>query len=816
MIKLKYDFTLDIATAHSRRSHLWKNRAWKWGEILSRCADTRRTPETMREYARMSPEEQSDIKDVGGFVGGYLSAGTRKTTNVLYRTIVTLDIDYGTPDVWDDFTLSFDCAAAIYSTHKHTREKPRLRLLLPANRPMTPAEYEPVARYWTDKIGIDLFDHTTYQLPRLFYWPSTSRDGDFVFEYQDGPAFDVDAVLRTYRDPQDASQWPTGSREAQAVAHEMRRAGDPVEKPGLIGAFCRAYTIEDAIDKFLPDVYAKTAQDGRYTYICGSVAAGVVCYDHKFAYSHHETDPAGGQLCNAFDLVRIGLFGIQDEGTRITDITKRPSYLRMQDFAAADKTVRLLMAREKIAEAGLDFAGIAGQTPDASADAAADEGENADWMASLDYDRRGTIRSTINNIALIIEYDPRLKGHLYLDLLRGSICVAGGLPWDTAATTWGNRDDANLRGYLENVYGISGKDKIRDALDMVLTRHQRHPIREYLNSLTWDGTPRLERLITDYAGAEDTELTRTMTRIHFTAAVARVMTPGCKYDYCLILAGPQGAGKSSLIRIMGGEYYKDGLTSMEGKEGAEQVQGSHLIEIGELDGMRRSEITAVKQFITNQADEFRPAYGTRKEKIYRQCVFFGTTNEQYFLKDETGNRRFPIIAINPELRKHGEYWFEELEAERDQLWAEAVEYWRRGEKLTLPKHLDDKMKQRQADYSDDDTDMEGVLRAYLDTLLPPDWNTKNAKERRQYISTPDLLDAKGVAPRDRVCPLEFISERLGKDAQSNDYKYLSRRVAKMLKRIGWEGPVLSRHCEAVYGLQKSYKRPDEKDNDANL
>lgn len=806
MIKLKHDFELDIATAHSRLSKKWKNKAWKWSEILNRCADTKRTGESVREYLKMSREEQSDIKDVGGFVGGYLSGGTRKTANVLYRTIVTLDIDYGTPDVWDDFTLSFGCAAAIYSTHKHTKEKPRLRLLLPANRQITPAEYEPVCRYWTAKIGIELFDHTTYQLPRLFYWPSTSRDGDYLFDYQDGPAFDVDAVLATYRNPQDVSEWPMSSREGDVLAHEIRKAGDPLEKPGLIGAFCRAYTIEEAIDKFLSDVYVKTAHDGRYTYRAGSVAGGVVCYENKFAYSHHETDPASMQLCNAFDFVRIGLFGIDDEGTKITDITRRPSYLKMQDFAAADKSVRLLIAKEKLADADTDFADIA---PDSETPAEV----STDWMGDLEYDRKGTIKSTINNIAKILENDPRLKGHLYLDLLRNNISVVHGLPWDRTATAWGNRDDANLRGWLENDYEITGKEKIRDALDMVITKHQRHPIREYFSSLVWDGTPRLERLIIDYAGAEDTELTRTMTRIHFTAAVARVMNPGCKYDYCLILAGPQGAGKSSLIRIMGGEYYKDGLTSMEGKEGAEQVQGSHLIEIGELDGMRRSEITAVKQFITNQVDEFRPAYGTRKEKVYRQCVFFGTTNEQLFLKDETGNRRFPIIAINPELRKHGEYWFEELEAERDQLWAEAVEYWRRGEKLCLPKYLDDKMKQRQADYSDDDTDMEGVLRAYLDTLLPPDWNTKNAKERRRYISSPDLLDADGVAPRDMVCPLEFINERLGKDTQSNDYKYLSQRVAKMLKRIGWEGPVLSRHCEAVYGRQKSYKRPVNMDND---
>lgn len=799
-MKLKYDFIVDLATGHSRLSKKWHNRPWKWSEILAKCVDTKRTGESVSEYLRMSREEQSSVKDVGGFVGGYLAGGVRKTASVMYRTLVTLDIDYGTPDVWDDFVLNFDCAAMMYSTHKHTPEKPRLRLVLPANRQMTPAEYEPVCRYWTSRIGIELFDHTTYQLPRLFYWPSTSRDGEYLFEHQDGPAFDVDEVLATYRNPQDVSEWPMSSREGDALSHEIRKAGDPTEKPGLIGAFCRTYTIDGAIEKFLSDVYEKTATDGRYTYRAGSVAGGCVTYEGKFAYSHHETDPASMKLCNAFDLVRIHLFGIQDEDSRVTDVTRLPSYIRMQEFVAADKSVRLLLTKEKLAEADSDFAGID------NTDSETGEADDNGWMTELERDRNGTLKSTIGNIEKIIDNDPRLKGHLYLDLLCNNISVEKGLPWDKAATTWGNRDDANLRGWLEKVYDISGKDKIKDALDMVVTRHRRHPIREYFDSLKWDGTPRLEHLIIDYVGAEDTELTRAITRIHFTAAVARVMTPGCKYDYCLILAGPQGVGKSSLIRIMGGKYYKDGITSMEGKEGGEQVQGSHLIEIGELDGMRRSELTAVKQFITNQTDEFRPAYGTRKEKIPRQCVFFGTTNEQFFLKDDTGNRRFPVIAIEPKYRKHGENWFSDLESIRDQMWAEAVEYWRRGEKLCLPKNLDAEMSKRQEDYADDDTDMEGLLRAYLDTRLPADWATRNAKERRQYISAPDLLDAAGVVLRDRVSPIEFISECLGKNPQCNDYKYISQRVAKLLRRIGWFGPVISRHCEAVYGRQKSFYR----------
>ncbi|MCM1517519.1 MAG: virulence-associated E family protein [Pseudoflavonifractor sp.] len=499
--------------------------------------------------------------------------------------------------------------------------------------------------------------------------------------------------------------------------------------------------------------------------------------------------------------MRIHKFGIEDEGSMVTDITRRPSYLRMQDFAAADKAVRVLLTRERVADADSDFADI---------DTSGTTVKDTDWMSCLDYDRKGALKSTINNIVAVLENDPGLKDHLYLDLLRNNISVISGLPWDAKAVSWSNRDDANLRGWLENAYGVSGKDKVRDALDMVITRHRRHPIREYLNGLSWDGVPRLERLIIDYAGAEDSRLNRAITRIHFTAAVARVMDPGCKYDYCLILAGPQGAGKSTLISIMGGDYYKDGLTSMEGKEGAEQVRGAHLIEIGELDGMKRSELSAVKQFITARSDEYRPAYAVHKEVFPRQCVFFGTTNERHFLKDETGNRRFPIIPVRPELRKHGARWFEQLLADRDQLWAEAVEYWKRGDRLYLPDDLEAEARQRQGEYSDNGDDpLMGLLAAFLDTRLPADWDSWELLRRRAWLRNPDPLSEDGVMVRDRVCAAEFICERMGRDMTDKEYKYLSRKVCAMLDRLGWKRIATSRHVERLYGRQKGFERPQK-------
>lgn len=808
-IKLNNDFKIDIATAHSRMAKKWNNKATTWAKLVERCSETKRTTETMGEYTRMSREEQSNIKDVGGFVGGYLSGGTRKTANVMSRSIATLDIDYGTPDFWDDFTLNFDFAAMLYSTHKHTKEKPRYRLVFPLSRQVRPDEYEPLCRMIASKLNIELFDDTTYQLARLFYYPSTSKDGEYVFEYQDGKACDVDEFLGMYRDYRDVALWPLSSREGDIIVHQMKKAGDPTEKPGLIGAFCRAYSIEDAIDTFLPDVYQKTAYNGRYTYAKGSVAAGLVCYEDKFAYSNHETDPASKQLCNAFDLCRIHLYGVRDEGTKVTDVTRLPSYMAMQDFVAKDKNVRILLTKEKREQAGEDFAGIDVSDEDRTADGGTKaEGDN--WMAGLVYDKKGDIKPTAGNIIAILENDPKLKNHVWLNLLNNFFYVTGGLPWNKEAARWGNLDDANLRVYMEEKYGVTGKDKIKDALVAVAMRHRKHPIRDYLNSLRWDGVPRLDRLIVDYVGAEDNALTRAMTRKQFTAAVARVMSPGCKYDYCLVISGPEGIGKSTLFNVMGGEWFSDSVVTMEGTKGMEQVRSGWILELSELGGIKRSDVEQIKANLSRQTDTYRPAYASVMEQFPRQCVFCGTTNETYFLKGDTGNRRFWIIEVDAALRKRGDPRAA-ITADRDQLWAEAVQRYKDGEKLYLDETMEAEARRRQQNYNDNaDDPLQGMIQAFLDMKLPPDWNTWDLNRRRAYIKNPDPLDAEGTETRTKVCAAEFLSEVMGISMADKGYKYEARRVNKVLAEMGWEKSTLRRF--PLYGSQRAYIR-SAKDED---
>lgn len=808
-IRLNNDFSIDLATAHSRIAKKWRNRHWLWSELLQRCSETKRTGETAAEYARMSKEEQSNVKDVGGFVGGYLSGGIRKNANVMYRTVATLDIDYGTVNVWDDFTMAFGFAAMIYSTHKHSSKTPRYRLVFPLSRQVSPAEYEPLCRKIAAEIGIDLFDDTTYELPRLFYWPSTSKDADFVFDYQDGPACDVDAILSQYVDYKDVSAWPLSSREGDVIAHEIKKQGDPTEKPGVIGAFCRAYSIEDAIDTFLSDQYEKTGHDGRYTYKLGSVAGGLVCYEGKFAYSHHETDPASKQLCNAFDLCRVHLFGAQDEGSRALDVTRKPSYAAMQEFAAKDKAVKLLMARERAQAAADDFDGLD--------DAELPEDYNDEWKAELEYTKSGKLLCNIANIILILENDPALAGHIVHDLFTGMDSAKDGLPWNKNANQWTDTDDANLRVWLEKHYDITGREKIADALTAVLTRHSYHPIRDYLNGLTWDGVPRLDRIIIDYMGAEDSELNRSMSRKHFVAAVARVFNPGCKYDYCLIMSGAEGIGKSTLLRVMGGKWFNDSITTLEGKEGMEQLRRAWVVELGELSSIKRSDVEQVKAHLSKQVDIYRAAYARRVLEHPRQCVFCGTTNEALFLKGDTGNRRFWVIPVVAELRKYRD-WNEAIRRDRDQLWAEAVHYYKQGEPLYLSEELEAQAKQRQQDFNDDNDDpIVAMLDKYLNTLLPVNWDTMDIQARRSYLRDPDPLQAEGTVKRDKVCAAEFICEQLGKDMADKDYKYLCRRVSKMIgDRPEWERVSSTKHAAKLYGTQRGFRRVEQPDEDDDI
>jgi P4 family phage/plasmid primase-like protien len=358
-LSLKHDGVLTIATGRSRKELEWKNREMLWSELVKKLSETIRTHEAYGEYKKLPKAERDDIKDVGGFVGGTLKGGRRKADCVVWRQIITLDADHVEGDLWAGVEVMFSHGCCMYSTHSHSPSSPRLRLVIPLKRPVSPDEYQAVSRRIAGDLGIDFFDDSTYQPHRLMYWPSTSKDGEFIFKYLDEEWADPDEILARYPDWKDPSYWPESSRSKTERKRQAERQGNPKEKPGIVGAFCRTYSVEDVLEKFLKDVYEPCEDPTRYTYIPGSSSGGLVLYqDGDFAYSHHATDPTGGKLCNAFDLVRLHKFGeLDDEAKDGTPVNKLPSYMAMQRLATEDKAVKNTLDKERLAAMERDFKG---------------------------------------------------------------------------------------------------------------------------------------------------------------------------------------------------------------------------------------------------------------------------------------------------------------------------------------------------------------------------------------------------------------------------------------------------------------------------
>ena len=772
---------MKIAYGNSRMEKRWKNNEISWDDFCRRVSTTQTTTETVEEYRKMTKPQQDAVKDVGGFVGGHLRGGRRKTGTVLCRSMLTLDMDHGTPDILDELSLLNSHELCVYSTHKHTPEAPRLRLIFPLKRDVSEEEYPALARKVAQEIGMDLFDDTTYQPHRLMYWPSTSRNGEYVYRVMDGDILDPDAYLGMYDDWRDVSTWPVSSRESEAVKKAAKQQADPLAKTGAVGAFCRTYPIREAIEKFLPDVYAPSAMEGRYDYIPADSSAGVIIIDEKFAYSFHATDPACGQLLNAFDAVRLHKFPDDDP---------KKSYNAMAEFAAADERVKLRIFEEKRQAAAEDF----------------DEADPDAWKKQLQYEKKSMeLKNNLHNLMLILENDENLKGIVFNQLADG-MEIRGKVPWPHPAKFWRDADDAQLICYVDAAYGTFSARNYDIAVTKAVDDRSYHPIREFFETLPdWDGVERADTLLIDYLGAEDTPYVRAVTRKELCAAYCRVYHPGIKFDSMIVLNGDQGIGKSTLIAKLGGEWYSDSLnlSDMNDKTAAEKLQGYWIMEIGELAGMRKADLDKVKAFISRQDDKYRASFGRRVTPHPRQCVFFGTTNSQNgYLRDITGNRRY----WNVKVPGNGKYKPWDMDEDTvKQVWAEVMVYAKAGEKLYLSPELEAYAKEEQRAAMERD-DREGLVQEYLDMLLPDTWDSMDVYKRRDYVrEADDPMRPDGIVRRMEVSNMEIWCECFGKakeDMKPSD----SYSIAAIMERMdGWSRTGKAKVLP-IYGKQRIYRR----------
>ena len=797
MNQIRYDGSVTIAVGESRRSTQWKNKEVLWSQLVERLSIPTKTPETVDEYRGFAKSKRDEIKDVGGFVGGSLKGGRRKAEAIMQRRLLTLDLDDvpRNADPWDTVVLVLGCAAVLYSTHSHRPEAPRLRLVMPLSRPVSPEEYSAIARKVAQDIGIDMCDDTTYEPHRLMYWPSASINAEYRYEVEDGPWLNADEQLARYVDWHDPSEWPISSHRAKALHRLASHQESPLEKNGIVGAFCRVYDIHDAIEHFLPDTYEKY-DDNRYTYKGGSTSGGLVLYDNGvFAYSHHGTDPASGKLCNAFDLVRIHLYGNMDDDTSPgTPSHKMPSFMKLQDEA-----MQIPEVREELAKANFERLKDRFDDPD----------EDYDWVGQLTCNKNGKFDNTINNVQLIMEHDAGLRGKYFYDTFKERMTVCGDLPWcklaDRMTTTWTDTDDAGLRNFLEIKYEIVNTMKIGDAVLLAMQSCMRHPVREYLLSLKWDGVARADTIFIDYLGAEDTEYTRTVTRKALIGAVARIMQPGCKHDHILVLVGPQGCRKSTTLAKLGKSWFSDSFYTVQGKEAYEQIQGFWLIEMGEMAATRKAELESIKQFVSKQSDSYRAAYAKRTQEHPRQCAFFGTTNDDEFLRDATGGRRFWPVTVTDKGRETGDYFTAEIV---DQVWAEIVMRYSAGENWYLDNAKIEAVARQIQDAHTEMNGKQGLLEQFVERLLPKDWATRNLSQRLAYWN--DGFDDEkqaGTERRKAICALEIHCELFGGTVK--DYTpQKTREYNAMLKRLpGWKARSRINYGE-IYGQQRGFVREE--------
>lgn len=781
---------LIISIGSSRHAKQWRAKKMTWDDLVKKLSQSKITEETAAEYRRMTKDEKAEVKDVGGFVGGHIkNKGRRVKGAVEKRYLLTLDADSPEPNFLGSLNFEIgDLEYVIYSTHSHTPETPRYRIILPVSRAMEPDEYQAVARRIAGNIGIENFDPTTFEVERLMFWPSAPADVEPVFIHNTAEPVDVDEVLSRYDDWHDVSMWPNSKRADDIRLNAAKKQGDPLTKKGLIGAFCRTYRIEDAIAEYLSDVYEACDTENRYTYKAGSTSAGLVVYDEgRFAYSHHGTDPISGKLVNAYDLVRIHKFGDDKASTG-----------KMADLIRADANVVATVDAERMA----DF------DDDVLADIEEGKGPDKDYLKKLDRDKNMTIKSTAQNVRSILENDPKLCGRLALDDFAHRMAVRGDLPWRPLSDGqyWTDADDACLRNYLSIVYEIVGRAVIDDGLTEVFKRNSFHPVRDYLNGLTWDGECRVDTLLIDYMGAKDTPYVRAVTRKWLCGAIARVMMPGVKFDTTLVLYGPQGLGKTLIAERLGGKWFNNTIGDVKQKDAMEQIQGSWICELAELAPTYKNDAEIVKAFLSRTIDRFRAPYGKRTEEYLRQCVFIGTTNNLLFLKDRTGNRRFWPVSGDPKRQTKIPY-VDLTPEEVAQIWVEALTYYRQGEALVLPPDIEreaDSTRQRHTE----GFEKIGLIEEFINTDIPENWYSWEPAQMREFISDPDEVINKpsNLVKRDRICALE-VWEVVFEGRRQNLTNAAAREINDILQNLkGWRPKGSKLRFGRYFGVQQAFVR----------
>ena len=335
-----------------------------------------------------------------------------------------------------------------------------------------------------------------------------------------------------------------------------------------------------------------------------------------------------------------------------------------------------------------------------------------DWTAGLRTNSNGRFYGDESNVLHALRNAPELRGCVRFNEFSNRAEIARPVQWrkTTIGEQWADVDDLDVMAWLQQAdIPVRSRVTVADSIARVARDTLHHPVREYLDSLEWDGVSRLRMWLQHYLGADaDPQYLTAIGTAFLISAVARIFEPGCQADHVLVLEGRQGIGKTRTLQTLGDPWTTDSLPDLHSKDAAVQLHGVWLVELAELAALRRSEIEVTKAFITRRVDRYRPHYGRHAIEIPRQCVFVATTNEATYLRDPTGNRRFwPVRVTKTDI--------DALARDRGKLWGEAVNLYRQGASWYLTGNAADRAAEEQ-DKRVDRTELEQCVMEFLDDL----------------------------------------------------------------------------------------------------
>lgn len=846
----------------------FKNRFQTEGELTERTLEeiyngfknkVKRTKEKYNEYVNADKTTKLQLKDVGGYIGGE-TQGNKRTNGIrITRQLLTLDIDTKLPNIYSYLERNVHYYCIVHSTHSHSAQENRFRLIFPLSREVNEDEYEALGRRIAFSIENakhetlqGLFDETTFQANRLMFFPSAPIDGEYICELlnldmssEEQNIIDVDKVLDSYLDKNDIYEWFKPERKDEVQIGKSALEGkNPLKAKGLVGAFNRTYTVSQAIEKFLPTVYKKE-RNGRYTFIGGETfGGGITLANDTIFYSHHGTDPANLYYRNAFDLVRIHKFGSFDtaftpEKELEKDILeKTESFAKMIEFCRGIPEViehsesnialnqRLEQQEQYVNEHWTD-------EQKATPEGDFQQTDSKSWLVQLD-----GVKSNAAKLDTIFKHDDIIGNLFYFDTFRANICFQRKPFWhrdfvDGQAIQ--DKDMAHIRVHLDKVYNIRGEKVIDDAVVVEADKIQKNKVLDFFDSLQWDGTPRLENFFQDFFDVAANPFTQAAFKHWLVGAVSRIYRAGAPMDLLLIIKGKQGIGKSLFFKKLAtldftkpsDHLYSDTKIDFDkAKDSYEQLEGIWIYEWKELAGMNMSEQESIKAFVDKTEDKFRRSYGRRNVEIKRRVAFGGSTNDTTPLRDRTGNRRFLVLESqlkqNQCLIKDQTKFTQEY---RDQLIAEAIHLFKSG--FDIFQWSDEEMRwwDRANESNLAENDFLGNISSYLTMKRPQSWYSMSVEEMVRYLDDYDFQNNKTNSPLwgemilnpvERVCVQEIWKVALRqRDITIN--RYHRELIVAALEQLGW-GIEKGQQRFGVFGHQSPVikKVKEEEINDEDL